>query len=137
MTVEHFDGWYADIAASPLRQQIFTDHLGLPAEVSPSNHVPVTGLRSIVTALKVSPGDRIVDLACGRSTPWGRGWRVVIGDAHFRPVPGEHAPVSVFGRPNPVPSETVRRWVSRNSSVVLAACSGGLSDAVWPEVTQN
>lgn len=69
MSVEYFDSWYSDIAASPLRQQIFTDYLGLPAEVGPSNHVPLDGLRAIATALAVSAGERIVDLACGRGGP--------------------------------------------------------------------
>jgi SAM-dependent methyltransferase len=69
VSVEYFDNWYADIAASPLRQQIFTHHLGLPAEVGPSNQVPLTGLRAIALALGVSAGERIVDLACGRGGP--------------------------------------------------------------------
>lgn len=69
VSVEYFDNWYADIASSPLRQQIFTDHLGLPAEVGPSNQVPLKGLRAIALALEVSAGERIVDLACGRGGP--------------------------------------------------------------------
>lgn len=69
MSVEYFDSWYSDIAASSLRQQVFTDYLGLPAEVGPSNHVPLDGLRAIATALEVSAGERIADLACGRGGP--------------------------------------------------------------------
>jgi SAM-dependent methyltransferase len=69
MTAEYFDNWYADIAASPLRQQLFTEHLGLPPEVGPSNHVPLSGLRDIAAALALAPGDELVDLACGRGGP--------------------------------------------------------------------
>jgi SAM-dependent methyltransferase len=69
VTAEYFDAWYTDIAASPARQQLFTDHLGLPAEVGPSNHVPLIGLQSIASALEVSAGEVIVDLACGRGGP--------------------------------------------------------------------
>jgi SAM-dependent methyltransferase len=69
MTAEYFDNWYADIAASPLRQQIFTQHLGLPAEVGPSNMVPLSGLLSIASALSLSGGQVLVDLACGRGGP--------------------------------------------------------------------
>lgn len=69
VSAQYFDTWYADIAASPLREQIFADHLGLPAEIGPSNQVPLDGLRTIALALEVSAGERIADLACGRGGP--------------------------------------------------------------------
>jgi SAM-dependent methyltransferase len=69
MTAEYFDNWYADIASSQPRQEIFTEHLGLPPEVGPSNHVPLSGLREIAAALALSPEDELVDLACGRGGP--------------------------------------------------------------------
>jgi 2-polyprenyl-3-methyl-5-hydroxy-6-metoxy-1,4-benzoquinol methylase len=69
VSLEYFDNWYADIAASPLRQQMFTEHLGLPAEVGPSNQVPLDGHRTIAIALQLSAGERMADLACGRGGP--------------------------------------------------------------------
>lgn len=69
MTADYFDGWYADIARSPVRQQLFTDALGLPPEVGPSNHVPLDGLREIAALLAVPAGGVLVDVACGRGGP--------------------------------------------------------------------
>jgi SAM-dependent methyltransferase len=69
MTAEYFDQWYADIGKSAARQQLFTDHLGLPSEVGPSNLVPLAGLREIAAALGLDRGDVLVDLACGRGGP--------------------------------------------------------------------
>jgi SAM-dependent methyltransferase len=69
MTAEYFDDWYADIARSPVRQQLFTDALGLPPEVGPSNHVPLTGLAEIASLLAVPADGVLVDLACGRGGP--------------------------------------------------------------------
>jgi SAM-dependent methyltransferase len=69
MTAEYFDQWYADIGQSAARQQLFTDHLGLPPEVGPSNLVPLAGLREIAAALGLDRGGVLVDLACGRGGP--------------------------------------------------------------------
>jgi SAM-dependent methyltransferase len=69
VTAEYFDEWYADIADSTARQQLFTKHLNLPEEVGPSNMVPLDGLRQIAEALSLAPGQVLVDLACGRGGP--------------------------------------------------------------------
>ncbi|MFD7659855.1 SAM-dependent methyltransferase [Actinosynnema sp. NPDC059797] len=41
----------------------------LPPEVEPFSFVPVSGLEEIATALRVGPGESLVDLACGRGGP--------------------------------------------------------------------
>lgn len=69
MTPEHFDEWYADIVASPARQRLFTEWLGLPPEVGPSNLVPLSGLHEIADALAVPQGGLLIDIACGRGGP--------------------------------------------------------------------
>jgi SAM-dependent methyltransferase len=69
MTADYFDQWYADIARSDARQQLFTHALGLPPEVGPSNTVPLTGLLEIAATLAMPAGRRLVDLACGRGGP--------------------------------------------------------------------
>jgi SAM-dependent methyltransferase len=69
VTAEYFDQWYSDIARSATRQQLFTDQLGLPPEVGPSNTVPLAGLQEIAAALALPPDGVLVDLACGRGGP--------------------------------------------------------------------
>lgn len=69
MTAEYFDGWFADIARSTARQGIFTEGLGTPPEVGPSNGVPFSGLQEIAATLGGATGGLLVDLACGRGGP--------------------------------------------------------------------
>ena len=69
MTAEYFDQWFADIARSDARQQLFTQWLGLPPEVGPSDLVPLAGLQTIAAALDLPRGGQLVDLACGRGGP--------------------------------------------------------------------
>lgn len=69
VTADYFDQWYADIARSTARQELFTEALGLPPEVGPSNLVPVAGLREIAAALRLGEDGEIADFACGRGGP--------------------------------------------------------------------
>lgn len=69
LTADYFDQWYADIDASPRRRQLFTEALGLPPEVEPSNTVPLSGLHEVLAALSLRAGDLLVDVACGRGGP--------------------------------------------------------------------
>jgi cyclopropane fatty-acyl-phospholipid synthase-like methyltransferase len=69
VTADYFDQWYADIARSDVRQQLFTEALGVPAEVGPSNLVPLDGLREIAAALRLPPDGELADFACGRGGP--------------------------------------------------------------------
>jgi SAM-dependent methyltransferase len=69
VTAEYFDQWFSDIDRSAARQQLFTDQLGLPPEVGPSNMVPLAGLQEIAGILALPPGAVLVDLACGRGGP--------------------------------------------------------------------
>jgi hypothetical protein len=69
MTADYWDQWFADIDTSELRQRLFTESLGLPPEVGPSNMVPLAGLHEITAALALSPDGVLADLACGRGGP--------------------------------------------------------------------
>jgi SAM-dependent methyltransferase len=69
VTADYFDQWFADIAESQARQQLFTECLGVPAEVGPSNTVPLIGLQAVAAALALEPGGVLVDIACGRGGP--------------------------------------------------------------------
>jgi len=69
MTAEYFDQWFADIAASAARQRLFTECLGLPAEIEPSNLLPLDGLATVAQALVVPEDGLLVDVACGRGGP--------------------------------------------------------------------
>jgi SAM-dependent methyltransferase len=69
MTIDYFNQWYADIDRSPRRHQLFTTGLDLPEEVGPSNLVPLNGLREVAASLSLSPGEVLVDVACGRGGP--------------------------------------------------------------------
>jgi SAM-dependent methyltransferase len=69
VTAEYFDQWFADIAASDARQRLFTQCLGLPPEVGPSDMVPLSGLQAVADALALPHGGVLADLACGRGGP--------------------------------------------------------------------
>jgi SAM-dependent methyltransferase len=69
VTSDYFDQWFADIAESEARQRLFSECLGVPPEVGPSNTVPLIGLHEVATALRLEPGAVLVDIACGRGGP--------------------------------------------------------------------
>jgi SAM-dependent methyltransferase len=69
VTADYFDQWYADIAGSTARSELFSEVLGVPPEVGPSNLVPLAGLREVATALQVAGDAEIADFACGRGGP--------------------------------------------------------------------
>jgi SAM-dependent methyltransferase len=63
---EYFDGWYADMVASPVKDEIQQRHLGLPPRLLSTSLLGWEGIAEAVAALRLSPGDTLVDLACGR-----------------------------------------------------------------------
>jgi hypothetical protein len=62
----YFDRWYADMTASPARDAIWARALGLPAELRSTSLLPWAGIAEVADALRLPPGGRLVDLACGR-----------------------------------------------------------------------
>jgi 2-polyprenyl-3-methyl-5-hydroxy-6-metoxy-1,4-benzoquinol methylase len=63
---EYFDGWYADMIASPVKDEIQQRHLGLPPHLLSTSLLGWEGIAEAVAELRLSPGDTLVDLACGR-----------------------------------------------------------------------
>lgn len=63
---EYFDRWYADMAASPVKDEIQQRHLGLPSHLLSTSLLGWEGIAEVVTALRLSAGATLVDLACGR-----------------------------------------------------------------------
>ncbi len=63
---EYFDGWYADMAASPVRDEIMRRHLGLPSHLLSTSGLTGEGIAEVTAELRLQPGDVLLDLACGR-----------------------------------------------------------------------
>ena len=63
---EYFDGWYADMVVSPVKDEIQQRHLGLPPHLLSTSLLGWEGIAEAVAALRLSSGDTLVDLACGR-----------------------------------------------------------------------
>lgn len=62
----YFDQWYADMVRTPVKDRIQQSHLGLPPELLSTSLLPWDGIAEVVVALRLSPGDVLLDLACGR-----------------------------------------------------------------------
>jgi SAM-dependent methyltransferase len=66
LSAEYFDRWYADKSATPQLDQIWQRHLGLPAGLLSTSLLDREGLAELVDALRLRPGETVLDLACGR-----------------------------------------------------------------------
>ena len=62
----YFDKWYSDMAGASVKDEIQQRHLGLPPELLSTSLVTWQGIGEIAEALALAPGERLVDLACGR-----------------------------------------------------------------------
>lgn len=63
---EYFDHWYADMTVSPVKDEIQQRHLSLPPHLLSTSLLGWEGIAEAVTALRLSGGATLVDLACGR-----------------------------------------------------------------------
>lgn len=61
-----FNAWHADVAGSERCAGIFRDALGLPPEVASNSLLTGDGIADVAAALRLAPGQTLVDLACGR-----------------------------------------------------------------------
>ena len=62
----YFDQWYRDMATSLIRDAIFAKTLGLPAELLSTSLLSWDGIAEVVTALRLTREQTLLDLACGR-----------------------------------------------------------------------
>jgi SAM-dependent methyltransferase len=65
-SAEYFDGWYADMVGSPVKDEILQRHLGLPPELLSTSLLTWDGLAEVVETLSLPASGVLVDLACGR-----------------------------------------------------------------------
>jgi SAM-dependent methyltransferase len=65
-SAEYFDDWYAGMARSPVKDEIQQRHLGLPPRLLSTSLLSWEGIGEVTAALALSPGETLVDLACGR-----------------------------------------------------------------------
>jgi SAM-dependent methyltransferase len=66
LTAAYFDGWYADMVGSSVKDEIQQRHLGLPADLLSTSLLSWEGIAEVVAQLRLSRGDTLLDLACGR-----------------------------------------------------------------------
>jgi len=64
--VAGFNAWHGDVAKSPACNRIFQQALGLLPEVVSNSLLTWAGLAEVAAALRLTPGQLLVDLACGR-----------------------------------------------------------------------
>ena len=63
---QYFDGWYADMIHSPVKDEIEQRHLGLPPGLLSTSLLTWEGIAEVTEALRLWPGGSLLDLACGR-----------------------------------------------------------------------
>jgi SAM-dependent methyltransferase len=63
---QYFDGWYADMTRSPVKDEIQQRHLGLPPHLLSTSLLGWEGIAEVTRALRLSAGGTLLDLACGR-----------------------------------------------------------------------
>ena len=62
-----FDEVFAQVSGASRTNELFGQVLGpFPADVEPFSLVPRTGLDRVLAELRLEPGDRLLDLCCGR-----------------------------------------------------------------------
>lgn len=61
----YFDRWYADMARTPVKDEIMQRHLG-PRHLMTTSAITWQGITELATSLRPVPGDTMLDLACGR-----------------------------------------------------------------------
>src|SRR5437879_11613166 len=66
LTAEYFDNWYADMVGSQVKDEIEQRHLGLPPHLLSTSLLGWDAIAEVVERLRLSAGDTLLDLACGR-----------------------------------------------------------------------
>jgi hypothetical protein len=125
---EYFDGWYADMTGSPVKDEIEQRHLGLPPHLLSTSLLNWDGIAEVTAALRLAPGGTLVDLPCGRG---GYGLeiaartvaRTLTGGPASAPC-GKKPPRSTPGTTRPCAPSTTRACAPWRPS--------GWSAASWP-----
>lgn len=78
----YFEKWYADMTGASVKDAIQQRHLGLPPHLLSTSMLTWHGIAEVAEALRLTPGDLLVDLACGRGgygleLAWRTGVRLI------------------------------------------------------------
>lgn len=65
-SAEDLDGWYADMSGSPVKDEIQRRYLSLPPHLLSTSLLGWAAIAEVAEALRLSPGDTMLDVACGR-----------------------------------------------------------------------
>jgi len=65
-SAEYFDEWYGNMAGRAPRDEFHQRHLGLPPHLLSTSLLTWDGIAEVVEALRLPPGEQLLDLACGR-----------------------------------------------------------------------
>ena len=65
-TPGQFDSWYSAMAASPRRDALVQQHLGLPPDLFTTSALGWDGVEDVTRALLLETDQLLLDLACGR-----------------------------------------------------------------------
>ncbi len=65
-TAAYFDQWYADMENTPAKDEIEQRRLGLPPHLQSTSLLTWDGIAEVTDALRLAPGEVLLDLACGR-----------------------------------------------------------------------
>lgn len=65
-SADDFNQWYARMIESPAKDEFVQRHLGLPAHVLSTSLLTWDAIAEVTATLRLSPGQVLVDLACGR-----------------------------------------------------------------------
>ena len=60
---QYFDGWYTDMAGSPVKDEIEQRHLGLPPHLLSTSLLTWDGIAEVTAALRLSPGGTLLVVA--------------------------------------------------------------------------
>jgi SAM-dependent methyltransferase len=65
LDADYFDGWYADKLGADVLEKAKRRHLGHPPELIGTSLLTLSGLQEVAAALRLTPAQRLLDLACG------------------------------------------------------------------------
>ena len=95
-SAEHYDQWYANMVDSPDRDEIVRRHLGLPADLPSTSLLTWDAIADVTSALRLSPGQVLLDLACGRG---GYGLEVIgLAASHAKHIHVTNSTFSGLGK---------------------------------------
>lgn len=116
LSAAYFDGWYAQMARFPAKDEIQQPHLVLPAHLPSISSLTGAGIGKVSAALRLSPAGTVLDLACGRGGP--------VTTPHCSPC-----------TTTPCESSTPSAWCAASQDPALQLLPGSASSSFRAEAT--